>query len=284
MSREYHYLVAGLPDIFYDDQKINISLADFRELLKEGLHLDDFDLIRQRFWKYDNDNILDYLKDNNAELNVLANLSKTDIEDIILHIKEESTHLISKDIPQYIVNFIIAYKKEEPLIKEKSWDLQLTEFFYNHIDSLGNNFVKAYFTFNKTLINIITASNCKKYDIKVANELIGNDEITEKLIKSNARDFGFLKDEIIYLDQILKITEETDLLERERKLDKIKWTYLDNESFFHYFDIEKIFTYLIKVEIIERWMKLDKDTGKKLFHELLSNLEASFEFPEEFKV
>ena len=58
IKRDYHYLVAGLPDIFYDDLKINISLADFKNLLKEELHTSDYDLIKQVFWHYDNQNII----------------------------------------------------------------------------------------------------------------------------------------------------------------------------------------------------------------------------------
>lgn len=282
IKRDYHYLVAGLPDIFYEDQKLHISVAEFKNVLREGLHPRDFDLIRQIFWKYDNENILVYFKDNSLEFNAPGNLTKSDIEEIILHIKEESVPLIPEKIPAYIVNFMIAFKNEEPLIKEKSRDLQFTEFFYDHITSIDNPFIRDYYIFERTVTNVITATNCRNHDLEVDNELIGNDEITEKLRKSNARDFGLLKDEIPYLDQILKITEESDILERERKLDKIKWTYLDEKSFFHYFDIEKIFTYLLKIEIIERWIKLDKSTGEQMFNELLTELVENYEMPAEF--
>ncbi|UCH15852.1 MAG: DUF2764 family protein, partial [Bacteroidales bacterium] len=36
------------------------------------------------------------------------------------------------------------------------------------------------------------------------------------------------------------------------------------------------------VEIIERWLKLDRETGEKLFNELLTSLETSYEFSKEF--
>ena len=49
-----------------------------------------------------------------------------------------------------------------------------------------------------------------------------------------------------------------------------------------YFDIEKIFSYLIKIEIIERWMKLDKKTGEQMFNDLLTELVENYELPAEF--
>jgi len=81
-----------------------------------------------------------------------------------------------------------------------------------------------------------------------------------------------------------KLSKIRDLLfiEREKRIDLIKWELLDEWTFFYYFTIERIFAYTLKVEIIERWLKLDRETGNKLFSELLNNLETSYEFPKEF--
>ena len=49
-----------------------------------------------------------------------------------------------------------------------------------------------------------------------------------------------------------------------------------------YFTTEKIFSYTLQIEIIIRWLRLDKETGQELFNNLLSNLEKSYEFSKEF--
>ena len=57
---------------------------------------------------------------------------------------------------------------------------------------------------------------------------------------------------------------------------------MDDNTFFNYFTIEKIFINLVKLEILERWLSFDKDTGADQFNNILKKLESSYEFPEEF--
>ena len=42
------------------------------------------------------------------------------------------------------------------------------------------------------------------------------------------------------------------------------------KSFFKTFDIESVFAYLLKLEMIERWVVLDKARGEKTFREIVS--------------
>lgn len=41
---------------------------------------------------------------------------------------------------------------------------------------------------------------------------------------------------------------------------------------------------MIKLMIIERWLKLDPKTGEELFRRLLGDLQTGYEFPNEFSV
>jgi hypothetical protein len=66
------------------------------------------------------------------------------------------------------------------------------------------------------------------------------------------------------------------------KFDLIKWKYLDENTFFHYFTIEKVIGYLIKLLLVDRWLKLDEEKGEQLFKKFISDLEKSYEFPKEF--
>ncbi len=52
---------------------------------------------------------------------------------------------------------------------------------------------------------------------------------------------------------------------REKKVDLLKWEWLEEHTFFKPFDIESVFAYLLKLEMIERWVMLDKATGEKDF-------------------
>ena len=281
MSREYHCLVAGLPELFFNNDKINFTFPDFKNQLREVLHFKDFRLIESFFWRYDNINVLKLLKNPESGINELGNLSKEDFDEIFSLVKDDALYLFEREIPGYFGEFIHAYKNELPLFRGKDWENQITQLYYKYLSGLDNQYIRNWFEFEMNLTNIITAYNCKKHQLTVENELIGNNEITEKLIKSNARDFG-ISVEFPKLEFIINALEENNLVEREKKIDIIKWELLNDWTFFHYFTTEKIFSYTLQIEIIIRWLRLDKETGQELFNNLLSNLEKSYEFSKEF--
>ena len=99
---------------------------------------------------------------------------------------------------------------------------------------------------------------------------------------SNARDFG-LGDTLPYLENIQRISEIDDLLEREKKVDQLKWIWMEDESFFNYFTVERLFVFLLQLEMIERWISLDKDKGNELFRALIQGLKNDVQIPEEFR-
>ena len=282
MPRQYHYLVAGLPDLIIDDQKTPMSTDHFRELLHENMPDNEYDLIRSFFWRFDNDNLMNRLQNPESAIDPRGNLVSNELDELLAAAKEGSSSAVST-LPPYLMAFILAYTSDTPAIENKRWELQLSELYYEYILGGKNYFIKNWYAFEKDLSNILTAFNCRNHEIPVENQIIGKDELTEKLVKSNARDFGIDKD-FPKIEQILKALDEPDLLEQEKLIDRIKWDFLDEAVFFYYFTVERLFSFLIKLSMIERWMVLDKPTGQQLFNELINNLEGSYAFPDEFKL
>ena len=56
-----------------------------------------------------------------------------------------------------------------------------------------------------------------------------------------------------------------NLLEAERFLDKIRWQYLDDLSSGHYYDLDFILTYAVKLQILERHQRLASYRGREIF-------------------
>jgi len=83
-----------------------------------------------------------------------------------------------------------------------------------------------------------TAIACRKHDFDPKAMIIGQNEISNTIRQSNARDFG-LSGMFDQLEVLMRIAEETDLLEREKKIDALKWEWLDENTFFHYFGWKK---------------------------------------------
>ncbi len=279
-SNNYYYLISGLPDILFDDAKSQISIEAYKAELANNLLPEDYNLIKLYFSSIDNQNLLKYLVDENAEFSNLGNLDKSDFEEVIALLKEEENN-INTQIPEYFIPFIQGYYNDAPVIKDLSWENQLISLYYDYILKTKNDFVRDYFQFEMNVSNILTALNCRKYNLDVKENVIGDNEISNQLRESGAKDFG-LNLLIDYFDQLVRISETDNILEKEKKIDLLKWNFIDDNTFFHYFDIEKVFGYLIKLTILERWLKLSKENGEKTFREALSKLESSYEFPEEF--
>ena len=91
-----------------------------------------------------------------------------------------------------------------------------------------------------------------------------------------------LEEEFPFAGEVFRIFEsEKELIDKEKAIDKLRWNYLDDATFFYYFSIEKIVSYICKLLITERWKKTDAQTGKEFFNKLLKEIKESFEFSED---
>jgi hypothetical protein len=281
MPREYHCLVAGLPDFVFDDKKVVLTPAEFKDILQESLHPEDFKLICSLFLTYDNQNALSFLKLKKHEFQPLGNYTVADFEEeIILQNSEQSEPSI---FPEYISQIIAAYREGASLIEGLSWENQLISLYYNHIFNVKNAFLKDWFEFEFNITNIFTAINCRNHRINPEHEIIGDSVIAFQLRKNQSKDFG-LGIEFPMVEKLLQIAALPNIIDKERNIDLLKWNYLDEMTVFHYFDIEIIISYLIKLMIVDRWLKLDKETGQEMFKRIVSDIKKSHEFPEEFKI
>jgi hypothetical protein len=246
---------------------------EFREELQNELHPNDYKSLRILFYPHDNINLLNLLLKKETEFDERGIFSRETLEENI----KESTG----ELPVYMDEFITAIKNDESIIEGMSPENQITAMFYKYTQTLDDGFLKDWFRFNRDLNNLLTANECRKYDIPYGNQIIGNDEISEAIRKSHARDFG-LATEIDWLDDLLNIVKKDDVQEREKDVDQLKWSYLDDVTFFEYFTIDKIMSFTLKLAMVERWLGLDREHGSKMFMELLKELKSSYKLPESF--
>lgn len=279
---KYYYLISGLPELQLDDQKLKLSLADFKTELSNNLSEADLKLTGYFFMQFDNENLLKLLKDREAEINPLGNLSREQLLDIIFQLNENE-EVRQANIYSYYKKFIPAYQSEQDLYPQMSWNDQLTSLYFDYASSCQNEFIAEWYAFNLNITNILAAVNCMKYGFDRESAIVGTGEISEAIRTSNSRDFG-LAPVFPEVDEVLRIAEEPELYERERKIDLLKWNWLEENGFFHYFDVEHLFIYLLRLELLERWVRLEKETGLQVFREMIGELQTSFEFPNEFTV
>ena len=280
-NRKYYYLIAGLPDIIPDDKKLSFSSVQLRNYLQENLHPSDFELVELFYLPWDHENLLKLLYKEQFEWDERGNYSLELIEQLADRKQFEMVDL--ELLPEYLVRFLEYYHDdEEDFPRSKAVQL-LTEGWYSHLLSSGNEFVREYAAYKRNMANIMLALNGRKHDIPYEESLVGDDEVSSALKKSRSRDFG-LSNEINDIENIIQIFEIEDILDRELRLDTHFWHFLDDITFFNYFSIERILAFVQKLFIAERWYNLDKEKGQLIFKRLLDELQSKFEFPEEFAI
>lgn len=57
-------------------------------------------------------------------------------------------------------------------------------------------------------------------------------------------------------------------LQKEIKYEKMRWDFLDAEGKQHFFDINWLSVYFLKLQILDRLAAFDKDKGEKVFYNL----------------
>lgn len=265
----YHCLVASLPDILLESSKLTLSSTAFVAELRASLNSKDAGLLNLLLQAEDNRYFIKTLQKQQLPPTLLGNLEEEDFVEIIQLLNEQENPK-DKRILAYHQKIAQAYWTEKPLVEGLSWEDQLAGEYYEHARSIKNIFLASWFEFNLNLHNIMAAQICRKYNWDIKTAIIGNNEVAQALRSSNARDYG-LSGTLDNLTQFLALAEE-DLLERERKIEQLKWNWLEEHSFFHYFSIERLLAYLLKLQIVERRIEQQKEKGKAHFSQVVSNL------------
>lgn len=143
---------------------------------------------------------------------------------------------------------------------EKGYEEEnLTEDFYRSALSHKNGFLREWFRFDL---------NVKNTKVAYLNAALGRKPLQDVMPVD-----GGTFEEAAELDRILK---QGDILSRERGIDDIAWKKVDELTVFHYFDMTVILGFIVKLKIIDRWMKLDEATGREMFRRLVDEVRGTF--------
>lgn len=270
----YYCLVAGLPDIAFDGSKLAYTVERFKEDIYPELSAADAACVDLFFLERDNANILNILRNGeNANITLHGCYSREELEEIISSAKNGDTPI--KGVPSYIYRFIEYYMTSEGNFNI-IWEDIFSAFYYDYATKCTNGFIANWFTFNRNVNNILVAFAARKYKMSIADAVIGDGEIVEALRTSGARDFG-LTGTLDYFESIQRLNDNDRLQERERQLDDIRWKWLEDNSVFNYFTVERLFVFLLKLSIVERWAKLDADKGMQRYNEMIAELKSGMD-------
>ena len=273
-NHQYYYFVTALPDISFDSPKMPFSVEEFREMLDDTLHPKDKALVDSYFLKYDNENLVAFLKNNNATLSENGTLTSEQLRDIA----ENDLYPSDRKTPRYFSDFVNLWQKENGENKNQLWEELMTSFYINYGMQSKSTLIAQWFELNLNIGNILSAIYSRKYDMPIAEAIVGDNDIAETIRKNaSARDFGLGTLDIF--EKITNITKDPDIYEREHRIDKLRWNWLEAHTAFDLFTIENIFAYLCKLQILERWVSLNAEEGERVFRKLIAELKSEVEVP-----
>lgn len=271
MMSNYYCLVAGLPELAFDGSKAPFTVEKFREEVYPFLKKEDARCIDLFFMAWDNANILLLLRDGaDSLLERKGCYSKEQLLEIMAAAKEGDPR--RSDVPEYMYDFLEYYYANEERT-DILWEDNLALRYYAYAMKCGNKFISEWFDFNLNVNNILVAVLARKYKLNIETCVLGDGEVAEAIRTSGARDFG-LTGVLDYLEMVIRISENDKLQERERMLDDMRWNWLDDNSVFDYFTVERLFVFLQKLDIIERWAVLDAEKGMQRYKELIDELKS----------
>ena len=125
LKKEYHYLVAGLPDLLLDEGRLKVNLGELKSELQQHVDREDFKLIECLFLEFDNANLLNLLKKKNFDFDFRGNFSQDQLE---AQIKETDGSL-----PSYMNRFIESFKTDDRTNPEVSWENILENYFSRYL-------------------------------------------------------------------------------------------------------------------------------------------------------
>lgn len=273
----YYCLMSGLPDINLDS-KLVYSIDELKEECDSVLSDSDKKLLYYFFLKFDCLNLVALLKNPDAILPYKGNYSIEQFKDMITSARE-----MNFNVHRY-PSFMSIFAREYQYNKDKPGyfpeDNILLD-FYTFAMECPNEMIADWFKFNFNLTNILTAMIARKNGWNISDYIMGDNEVNEMIRMNNTKDFN-LSTEYDYMSELMKVADCEDPVLKEKKIDAFKWVWLDEKTFFNIFSIEAVFAYFCKLEMLERWEKLDVEKGKETFRQIIENLRGEAKVPEEF--
>lgn len=135
--------------------------------------------------------------------------------------------------------------------------------FYETALSHRNRFIREFFTYD------LMVRNTK---VDWINSTVGRPEGTD-VIKIDSG----LEDEELMRQEVRAVLDCGDIIRRERGLDDLMWRKADELTLWSLFDMSVILTFTAKLKVVERWEKLDPETGQEYFRKLVQEIRATYD-------
>lgn len=266
MATEYHCLIAGLTEYSFSDKSHRIEFDELRSQIKDALTPADAKELELLYLYYDIQNLVNKIEGSSLPFNNFGNLSQQQIGQEI----DATTDADSEDerfeslLPSSVRLSLDIYNgrnanddsDEKITITKQEIERRLYADYYGLGGASKSPFLKKWCETDRTIRAIITRRRAHELNIDPESMMIGELE--------NEKEFE-------YYTELMAVLDTKDFVERETKMDALRWQIAEELAEHNYFDMSAILSYLVKVNILCRWSSLDKAAGEKRFRAIVKS-------------
>lgn len=271
-STEYYYLVAGLREWTLDSDTKGFDAREIVDEILAEVSNNDRRAIGLLYAYYDCENII-ACREQRGRHNPLGNLSREQVEQVL----NEACYSL---LPSRLAKVVELYaekedeERDEEVKLDANFEHALFEAYYEELAASKCRFLVAWGEFDRNLRNIAAALAAREAGRQISDVTVGGGDIVEQLSRSSAADFG-LRGELPYIDAVITaVSDEKNIVEKERKIDAVRWAEADEIAVFDFFDVNYLLSYLVKVNIVARWSMLAPEVGREMLNRLIKELDA----------
>ena len=271
-STEYYYLVAGLREWTLESDTKGFDVREIVDEILAELSKSDRAAVRLLYAYYDCENVIAHHAKRERH-NALGNLSHEEIEEVFANRNYDSLPNNVAKVVKYF-NEKDDEEQDDEMVINDSFEHAVFEAYYRDLAESKCSFLRAWGEFDRNLRNIAAALAAREAGRSVADVGVGGGDVVEQLKHSSAADFG-LRGELQYIDAVIAaVSDEKNIVEKERKIDKVRENHAWEIAVFDFFNINFILSYLVRVNIVARWMLLSPEVGRQMLERLMGDLDA----------
>ncbi len=269
----YYYLISSLPDLSIGMDTKQIDFEKTFDLIQRNLTPEDNELFQYLIYPNDISTLLSILFHEYHQLPLFL------LKKVAVYSEEEvrEYRFFKSNFPDFLNDFLVENEARFPTMTMQEMEEKLMANFYEEVANLNNPFITEYFHFLKKLKNLGAAFNYSAYKFLSA-PLIKDSERLVGQIGPNSSPTATLTKDYPYVEEFVKVLSGGKPEKIENFIDRILWDFLEDNNKSS-FSREEVFTYTLKLQMIQRWSLLDFNEGSKRFKKLHKDIISNVQFP-----
>ena len=135
--------------------------------------------------------------------------------------------------------------------------------FYSSMLRERNRFLREFFLYDLCLRNVKT---------EYLNRSLGRAAGTDCIMLPELEEYKF-----VGRDAAEAVLSGSDIIRRERGLDDLMWDEIDRINEMEVFSMDVILGFTAKLKIVDRWNRLDPESGAQLFRRLVAQIRSTYD-------